>query len=82
MQELGIIRNSALCRLCRARHNRHTFAMRMLEAGVSLAALQELLGHASVTTTQRYARLTDRGVQAEVARVHVGLVEEPVKSAG
>jgi len=60
---------------------RHTFAMRNLEAGVSLASLQELLGHASVTTTQRYARLTDQAVQAEVARVRGRLVEDPVKSA-
>ena len=48
---------------------RHTYASRWLEAGGSLVALQELLGHASITTTQRYARLAEAAVQMEVARV-------------
>ena len=48
---------------------RHTFACRWLEAGGSLAALQELLGHASIVTTQRYGRLGEAHVQAEARRV-------------
>jgi integrase len=49
---------------------RHTFACRWLEAGGNLATLQLVLRHASITTTQRYARLTDEVVRAEAARVH------------
>jgi len=48
---------------------RHSFACRWLEAGGSLAALQQLLGHSTIVTTQRYARLSERAVAAEVARV-------------
>lgn len=48
---------------------RHTFACRWLEEGGSLAALQEILGHASIVTTQRYGRLSDVHVQAEAQRI-------------
>jgi integrase len=53
---------------------RHTFACRWLEAGGSLAALQEILGHASIVTTQRYGRLGEAHVLAEAARVGEQLV--------
>lgn len=36
---------------------RHTFASRLLRAGVSLEQVSKLLGHASLLTTQRYAHL-------------------------
>lgn len=36
---------------------RHTFASRIVTAGVSLSVLQKLLGHSSIKTTERYAHL-------------------------
>jgi integrase len=48
---------------------RHTFACQWLDRGGSLAALQQILGHASIETTQRYARLTDEVVMREAERI-------------
>ena len=39
---------------------RHTFATEQLEAGLSLAEIAELLGHASITTSERYAHRRSR----------------------
>lgn len=48
---------------------RHTFAMEWLAAGGSLPVLQELLGHQELSTTMRYARVSDDLVRREAARV-------------
>jgi integrase/recombinase XerD len=38
---------------------RHTFASELLNAGMRLECVQQLLGHSSIEMTRRYARLTD-----------------------
>jgi len=44
---------------------RHTFGTAMAEAGVDLAVMQALLGHAHVDTTARYIHLAPTHVKAE-----------------
>ena len=65
--QLGIIRRSACWRLCRARHNRHSYATHLLEAGVNLRVIQAILGHLSLQTTSVYTHLTP-GLIASVSR--------------
>ena len=52
---------------------RHTFACRYLKQGGSKGALQRILGHSSVTTTEIYGELSDDAVKAEFSSVRVAL---------
>ena len=57
---------------------RHTFATELLNAGMHIECLQQLLGHSSLEMTLRYARLSDKTREQEYFKAMAIIEGEPI----
>ena len=59
-----------MCLLCRARHSRHSMATQMLRNHADLRHIQAILGHATITSTELYTRVSLEDLKEVVRRAH------------
>jgi integrase len=63
------VRQSGVQKRATCHSFRHSFATHLLENGVNIRAVQELMGHADVKTTEIYTHVMEKDVAAVVSRL-------------
>lgn len=63
-------------------HLRHTMATQMLNADADICTIQDLLGHSSVKTTQRYCRISNLKVQRDYFKAMEVIMQQRVCNQG
>lgn len=66
----NIVKKSAIKSKVSPHTFRHTFATMMLNEGCNIKSVQELLGHASLSTTSIYTHLTNEEIRREYLKAH------------
>ncbi|CAI8275622.1 MAG: Tyrosine recombinase XerD [Bacteroidota bacterium] len=69
-----IVKKAALCANLNKKVSphtlRHSFATHLVENGADIQLVQHMMGHASITTTERYIHMSQRHLKEAIARFH------------